>query len=101
MDGNTKGFWTYENKMVLTLCLAFGFVMFDRFALANLSVYLLPDLKMNNAQLGWATSVFAFSWAIVGLFGSWFADSKGSRKALLAWVVLIFSVWVIKLTSTQ
>ena len=92
MDGKTKGFWTYENKMVLTLCLAFGFVMFDRFALANLSVYVLPDLNMNNAQLGMATSAFAFSWAIVGLFGSWFADSKGSRKALLAGIVLVFSI---------
>ena len=92
MDEKTKGFWTYENKMVLTLCLAFGFVMFDRFALANLSVYILPDLKMNNAQLGMATSAFAFSWAIIGLFGSWFADSKGSRKALLAGIVLVFSI---------
>ncbi len=92
MGGETKGFWTYENKMVLTLCLAFGFVMFDRFALANLSVYVLPDLNMNNAQLGMATSAFAFSWAIVGLFGSWFADSKGSRKALLAGIVLVFSI---------
>jgi predicted MFS family arabinose efflux permease len=92
MDAKIKGFWTYENKMVLTLCLAFGFVMFDRFALANLSVYVLPDLGMNNAQLGVATSAFAFSWAIIGLFGSWFADSKGSRKALLAGIVLVFSV---------
>lgn len=93
MDEKTKGFWTYENKMVLTLCLAFGFVMFDRFALANLSVYLLPDLNMNNAQLGIATSAFAFSWAIIGLFGSWFADSKGSRKALLAAIVMVFSIF--------
>jgi predicted MFS family arabinose efflux permease len=92
MDEKTKGFWTYENMMVLTLCLAFGFVMFDRFALANLSVYVLPDLGMNNAQLGMATSAFAFTWAIIGLFGSWFADSKGSRKTLLAGIVLVFSL---------
>jgi len=78
--------------MVLTLCLAFGFVMFDRFALANLSIYILPDLHMKNAQLGWATAAFAFTWAIIGLFGSWFADRKGSRKAMLAGVVLVFSI---------
>ncbi|HVI41936.1 MAG TPA: MFS transporter, partial [Anaerovoracaceae bacterium] len=90
-EGKT-GFWTYENKMVLTLSLAFGFVMFDRFAIANLSVYILPDLGMNNTQLGLSMSVFALTWAVVGLFGSVIADRKGSRKALLAIIVLLFSV---------
>ncbi len=88
----STGFWSYENKMVLTLSLAFGFVMFDRFAIANLASFIMPDLGMNNTQLGLAMSVFAFTWAIVGLFGSYIADRKGSRKALLAGIVMLFSI---------
>ncbi|MDD3168788.1 MAG: MFS transporter [Eubacteriales bacterium] len=87
-----KGFWSYENKMVLTLSLAFGFVMFDRFAIANLASFIMPDLGMNNTQLGLSMSVFAFSWAIIGLFGSYLADRKGSRKVLLASIVMLFSI---------
>ena len=86
------GFWSYENKMVLTLSLAFGFVMFDRFAIANLASFIMPDLGMNNTQLGLSMSVFAMTWAIVGLFGSYIADRKGSRKALLAAIVMLFSI---------
>ncbi len=91
-DVPKTGFWTYENKMVLTLSLAFGFVMFDRFAIANLASFIMPDLGMNNTQLGLSMSVFALSWAIVGLFGSYIADRKGSRKTLLAAIVMLFSI---------
>jgi predicted MFS family arabinose efflux permease len=66
--------------------------MFDRFALANLQNYMIEDLGLTYTQLGIATSVFAASWAIVGLFGSVLADTKMSRKKLLAIIVLCFSV---------
>ncbi|MDR0520102.1 MAG: MFS transporter [Clostridiales Family XIII bacterium] len=83
----------YENRMVTILGLAFGFVMFDRFALANLQNYLMEDLGLNYAQLGIASSVFSITWAIVGLFGSWLADTKMSRRKLLMIVILLFSVF--------
>ncbi len=82
----------YENWMVFVLCAAFGFVMFDRFALSNLQNYIIADLNISYTQLGIATSVFAFSWAIIGLFGSYIADTKVSRKKLLAIIVFLFSV---------
>jgi ACS family hexuronate transporter-like MFS transporter len=82
----------YENWMVFVLCAAFGFVMFDRFALSNLQNYIISDLKISYTQLGLATSVFAFSWAIIGLFGSYIADTRVSRKKLLAIIVFCFSV---------
>jgi predicted MFS family arabinose efflux permease len=82
----------YENRMVFVLCAAFGFVMFDRFALSNLQNYIIDDLKITYTQLGLATSVFAFSWAIIGLFGSYIADTRVSRKKLLAIIVFLFSV---------
>src|SRR5512136_1299324 len=82
----------YENWMVFVLCAAFGFVMFDRFALSNLQNYIIADLKISYTQLGIATSVFAFSWAIIGLFGSYIADTRVSRKKLLAIIVFCFSI---------
>jgi len=82
----------YENWMVLVLSLAFGFVMFDRFALFNLQNYIIADLKISYTQLGLATSAFAFSWAVIGLFGSYIADTKVSRKKLLALLVFGFSI---------
>lgn len=83
---------SYENIMVTILCLAFGFVMFDRFALANLAGYWMPELGLDESALGLAMSVFAATWAIVGFFGSRLADSKFSRKAILALAVLVFSI---------
>jgi MFS transporter, ACS family, hexuronate transporter len=83
----------YENKMIFVLCAAFGFVMFDRFALSNLQNYIIADLKISYTQLGLATSVFALSWAIIGLFGSYIADTKVSRKKLLAIIVFFFSIF--------
>lgn len=82
----------YENKMVFVLCAAFGFVMFDRFALSNLQNYIISDLNISYTQLGLATSVFAFSWAIIGLFGSYIADTRVSRKKLLSVIVFLFSI---------
>lgn len=82
----------YENWMVFILCLAFGFVMFDRFAISNLQNYIMADLNISYTQLGLATSVFALTWAVIGLFGSYFADTKVSRKKLLAIFVLCFSI---------
>jgi len=82
----------YENKMLVIVSLAFGFVMFDRFALANLQNYIIEDLGINYTQLGTVTAVFCLTWAIVGLFGSYFADTKASRKMLLGVFVLLFSI---------
>lgn len=82
----------YENRMVIILSLAFGFVMFDRLAIANLQTFVMEDLGITYTQLGLATSVFSFSWSIVGLFGSYIADTRVSRKKLLAALVFCFSV---------
>lgn len=82
----------YENRMVIILSLAFGFVMFDRLAIANLQTFIMEDLNITYTQLGLATSVFSFSWSIIGLFGSYIADTRVSRKKLLAILVFCFSV---------
>ncbi|MDD3168791.1 MAG: MFS transporter, partial [Eubacteriales bacterium] len=82
----------YENIMVLVVALAFGFVMFDRFALPNLAPFILPDLGMDAAQFGLVMSAFAFTWAGVGFLASFWSDLKENKKKMLAFFIVMFSV---------
>jgi len=88
-----QGFWSYENKMVAVCMLCFGLAMFDRFAVTNLSPFIMEDLDMNNADLGGLMSVFALSWAFSGYFGSLLSDVISHKKRVLVVVVLLFSVF--------
>ena len=83
---------SYENKMVAICMLCFGFTMFERFAVTNLSPFIMEDLNMTNTQLGQIMSVFALAWALSGFFGSIFSDIAGNKKTLLGVVVICFSV---------
>lgn len=86
-----KGFWTYENGMLLILALSFGFAFFDRNAVNYLSPYLVRDLGLSNTQVGMLGSVLALSWAISALvIGRW-SDAVGVRKPFLVGILLVFS----------
>jgi predicted MFS family arabinose efflux permease len=87
-----KGLFSYENKMVLVVALAFAFVMFDRFAVMNMAPFILPDLGMDNSQFGLVVSSFAFTWAIVGFLACFWSDMRGTKKKILATFILCFSV---------
>ncbi|MDR3671364.1 MAG: MFS transporter, partial [Holophaga sp.] len=78
--------------MVIILCLAFGFVMFDRFALSYLMPFVAKDLKLSNTQIGLIMSAFAFAWALSGLFSSFLSDMRGGKKKFLAFSILLFSL---------
>jgi len=87
-----KGFFRYENGMVIILTLVFGFVMFDRFALTNLAPFVNPELGLNNSQFGFIMSAFAFAWAISGFVGCLTSDLRKQKKKFLATFVLFFSI---------
>jgi len=83
---------TYENKMVAICMLCFGFAMFDRFAIANLSPFMMEELNMTNTDLGLVMSVFALAWAISGYVGSLLSDITANKKLLLGLLTLLSSV---------
>ncbi len=86
-----KGFWTYENKLLLILALSFGFAFFDRNAVSYLAPFIVGDLGINNTQVGLLGSVLALSWALSGLvIGRW-SDAAGVRKPFLVAILLVFS----------
>ena len=82
----------YENIMVLVVALAFGFVMFDRFALTNLAPMILPDLKMNNTQFSLVLASFAIPYAGIGFLACFWSDVKGTKKKVLAAFIVCFSL---------
>ena len=88
-----KRLLSYENQMVIICMLCTGFAMFDRFALANLSPFVIEDIPMNNAQLGQTMAVMGLAWAISGYIGSIYSDMTVNKKRFLGIVVLTSSVF--------
>ena len=43
---------TYENGLLLMLGSSFGFAFFDRQAISYLTPFIVPDLHLNNTQVG-------------------------------------------------
>lgn len=84
--------FNYENGMVLLLGFAFGVVFFDRNAVGFLSPYIVEDLGLSNAQLGYLASGLSLSWALSAYFiGAW-SDRAGERKLFLIFSIIVFSI---------
>ncbi|MEV0261810.1 MFS transporter [Streptomyces sp. NPDC050617] len=82
---------TYENKLLLVLFLAFGFVFFDRQALSFLAPFISDDFHLSHTQLGTLSGVLALTWALSGLLCGRLSDRLGRRKPLLITAVVLFS----------
>ncbi|WP_131738243.1 MFS transporter [Actinomadura roseirufa] len=83
----------YENRLLVILFLAFGFVFFDRQALAFLAPYMDDDFGLSNSQLGILSGVLALTWAVSGMFAGSLSDRLGRRKPILIGAVLLFSLF--------
>ena len=91
----TKRFWTYENAALAILSLAFSLVFFDRMSIMFLLPYVVPELKLNNTQIGLMNSVLSLAWAISGFLLGSYADRLRKRKTVLVVTILAFSVCTI------
>ncbi|GII87730.1 MFS transporter [Sphaerisporangium siamense] len=83
----------YENRLLVILFVAFGFVFFDRQALAFLAPYIDKDFGLSNAELGTLSGVLALTWALAGMVAGRLSDKLGRRKPILIVAVLLFSVF--------
>ncbi|RXG99451.1 MFS transporter [Bradyrhizobium zhanjiangense] len=84
--------FSYENLVVVLMGTAFGFVFFDRLALNFLSPFLVPELHLNNTQLGALAAGLALTWAIAGYAVGTLSDYFQNRKKLLVCAIVIFSI---------
>jgi sugar phosphate permease len=78
-----KRFWTPENRAVVMLSLAFGFVFFDRNALNFLTPFFAPEMGLSNTQIGLLSSGLSLTWAVSGFMLGLWADASGRRKQAL------------------
>lgn len=89
---NKNRIFSYENLVVLLMGSAFGFVFFDRLALNFLAPFLVPELHLNNTQLGALAGGLALTWAIAGYAVGALSDYFQNRKSLLVCAIVIFSL---------
>jgi len=84
--------FSYEDLVVVLMGAAFGFVFFDRLALNFLAPFLVPELHLNNTQLGALAGGLALTWAIAGYAVGTLSDYFQNRKTLLVCAIVIFSI---------
>ena len=87
-----RRFWSYENKLVALFFFSIGFVFFDRLAINYLVPFIQKDFTLTNTQIGLIGSALAITWAISGPLGGYLSDKVKSKKVLLAFFVIGFSL---------
>src|ERR1700689_502742 len=83
---------SYQIGLVALLSINFGIVFFERNALSFLMPFVLPNLGLNNTQVGMLASALSLTWACAAFGIGFVSDKTGSRKALLIIATLAFSV---------
>jgi MFS transporter, ACS family, hexuronate transporter len=89
---STSRIFNYETLVMILMGLAFGIVFFDRVALNVLAPFVVPDLKLNNSELGALAAGLGLTWAISGYGVGALSDYLGNRKLLLVAAIIVFSI---------
>lgn len=87
-----KGFFTYENGIVLLMALTFGCLFFDRLALNFLMPYVAKDLNLNNTQIGLLAGALSLAWAFSSFFSTAWAEANNKKKVTFVIAVFVFSI---------
>src|SRR6478735_12124553 len=82
----------YELTLLLLLTLANGVVAFDRLTVAFLAPYIVSDLGLSNAEVGWLAGALSGAVALSAFFGGRLADRTGRRRTILILCTLLFSL---------
>jgi MFS family permease len=87
-----KGFFNYENGIVLLMALTFGCLFFDRLALNFLMPYVAKDLNLNNTQIGLLAGALSLAWAFSSFFSTAWAETNNKKKIVFIVAVFVFSI---------
>jgi len=82
----------YENRVLIILCCAFGFVFVDRMAIATLFPFMQSDLKLNNTDLGVLTGALSITWSLSGPLLGWVTSRIKKIVPFFAILILLFSL---------
>ena len=83
---------SYMLGLLFVLTLGNGIIGFDRQTVAFLAPFIVKDMGLNNAQVGWLAAGLSLAIALSSFFGSQLADRSGKLKAFLVTATLLFSL---------
>ncbi|GHH99799.1 MFS transporter [Neobacillus kokaensis] len=87
-----KGFFTYENRLLIILFFSMGFVFLDRLAITFLFPFITAEFNLTNFQIGILGAAVSLAWAVSGPMIGLMADKANNRKKFMISLMLIFSV---------
>ena len=92
----------YENLLIVLMFLTFGTIFLDRMAQFYLGPYLMPDLHVDNVQIGMMASALAFAWALASLFFGGVCDRYGYCVSCSSRLCFVFSLmsWLTGIVQT-
>jgi MFS family permease len=71
------------------LCLMYMILYIDRVNIATAAPAMRADLGLNNTELGFAISAFAYPYTLFQLFGGWIGRRFGARRTLCAAILVV------------
>ncbi|WDL99524.1 MFS transporter [Alicyclobacillus sp. ALC3] len=72
--------------------LTYGFVFMDRLSITFLFPFIVPALKLTNAQVGLSVSILSICWAVSSYLFSSLSDILNAKKRFLIVIILVFSL---------
>ena len=87
-----RGFFRYENFLVITMFLVVGLVFLDRLSLGFVFPKIAPELGLSNTQLGITVSVTGLFFGLSTLIFASLSDFLGKKKPMLVIFVFLFSI---------
>jgi MFS transporter, ACS family, hexuronate transporter len=87
-----RGFFRYENFLVITMFLVVGLVFLDRLSLGFIFPKIAPELGLSNTQLGITVSVTGLFFGLSTLIFASLSDFLGKKKPMLVIFVFLFSI---------
>ena len=83
-----KGLIGYENRVLIIMCLAFGFVFFDRLAVPILFTFMAEEMGLTATHLGTLTAALGVTWSLSAVSLGFFANKI--KKMVPFFAILIF-----------
>ena len=70
------------NVVLLLLCVMYFITYVDRVNVSTAAASFQGELKLDNTQLGWIFSAFAYPYLLFQIIGGWIGDRFGPRRTL-------------------
>ena len=97
--------WNAGSNVLLLLCAMYFITYVDRVNVSSAAEAFKAELGLDNTQLGFVFSAFAYPYLVCQVIGGWFGDRFGARRTLivcgLTWAVatmltgLVGGLWTI------